>query len=93
MIAGFSQGVDKWILRGEAEGGAFSTFGFRNSSLVVVESVNRAGDHAAAKRIIGTAKTLTPEDAANPAFDLRALVLKPSTAQTPRAAFGSLEAG
>jgi 3-phenylpropionate/trans-cinnamate dioxygenase ferredoxin reductase subunit len=40
---------------------------------VVVESVNRAGDHAAAKRIIGTAKTLTPEDVANPAFDLRAL--------------------
>jgi 3-phenylpropionate/trans-cinnamate dioxygenase ferredoxin reductase subunit len=39
---------------------------------VVVESVNRAGDHAAAKRIIGTAKALTPEDAANPAFDLRA---------------------
>jgi 3-phenylpropionate/trans-cinnamate dioxygenase ferredoxin reductase component len=72
-IAGLSQGVDKWILRGEAEGDAFSTFGFRNSSLVVVESVNRAGDHAAAKRIIGTAKTLTPEDAANPAFDLRTL--------------------
>jgi 3-phenylpropionate/trans-cinnamate dioxygenase ferredoxin reductase component len=72
-IAGLSQGVDKWILRGEAEGSAFSTFGFRDGSLVVVESVNRAGDHAAAKRIIGTGKTLTPEDAANPAFDLRAL--------------------
>jgi 3-phenylpropionate/trans-cinnamate dioxygenase ferredoxin reductase component len=73
MIAGLSHGVDTWVLRGEPEGRAFSTFGFRDGKLAVVESVNRAGDHAAAKRIIGTPKTLTPEDAANPAFDLRAL--------------------
>ena len=39
----------------------------------MVESVNRAGDHAAAKRILATGKTLTPEQAADPAFDLRAL--------------------
>ena len=42
----------------------------------MVETVNRVGDHAAARRIVGTAKTLTPEDAANPAFDLRALAKK-----------------
>jgi 3-phenylpropionate/trans-cinnamate dioxygenase ferredoxin reductase component len=51
----------------------FSTFGFRDGKLAVVESVNRAGDHAAAKRIIGTTKTLMPEDAADLAFDLRGL--------------------
>jgi 3-phenylpropionate/trans-cinnamate dioxygenase ferredoxin reductase component len=45
--------------------------GFRNGKLAVVESDNRAGDHAAAKRIIGTTKTLTSEEAADPAFDLR----------------------
>jgi 3-phenylpropionate/trans-cinnamate dioxygenase ferredoxin reductase component len=73
MIAGLSHGVDTWVLRGAPESRAFSTFGFRGGKLAVVESVNRAGDHAAAKRIIGTPKTLTPEDAANPAFDLRAL--------------------
>ncbi len=73
MIAGLSHGVDAWVLRGDPETRAFSTFGFRNGRLAVVESVNRAGDHAAAKRIIGTTKMLTPEDAANPAFDLRAL--------------------
>jgi 3-phenylpropionate/trans-cinnamate dioxygenase ferredoxin reductase subunit len=73
MIAGLSHGVDAWVLRGEPETRAFSTFGFRNGKLAVVESVNRTADHAAAKRIIGTPKTLTPEDAANPAFDLRAL--------------------
>jgi len=73
MIAGLSHGVDAWVLRGEPESRAFSAFGFRDGKLAVVESVNRAGDHAAAKRIIGTPKTLTPEDAANTAFDLRAL--------------------
>jgi 3-phenylpropionate/trans-cinnamate dioxygenase ferredoxin reductase subunit len=73
QIAGLSHGVDRWALRGDAAAGAFSAFGFRSGKLAVVESVNRTGDHAAAKRIIGTNKTLTPEDAANLAFDLRAL--------------------
>jgi hypothetical protein len=63
--------VDQWVLRGDPATWAFSTFGFRDGKLAVVESVNRAGDHAAAKRMIGTTKTLTPEEAADPAFDLR----------------------
>ena len=73
MIAGLSHGVDTWVVRGDPETRAFSTFGFRGGKLAVVELVNRAADHAAAKRIIGTPKTLTPEEAANPGFDLRAL--------------------
>ena len=55
---------------------AFSTFGFRDGKLAVVESVNKAGDHAVAKRIIGTTKTLTREEAADPGFDLRGLAKK-----------------
>ena len=62
-----------WVVRGDPATRAFSTFGFRDGKLAVVESVNKAGDHAAAKRIIGTTKTLTPEEAADPAFDLRGL--------------------
>ena len=73
LIAGLSHDVDHWVMRGDPATRAFSTFGFREGKLAVVESVNRAGDHAAAKRIIGTPKTLTPEQAADPAFDLRAL--------------------
>jgi hypothetical protein len=48
---------------------AFSAFGFSDGKFAVVESVNRA----AAKDIIGTTKTLTPEEAAASAFDLRGL--------------------
>ncbi|HEY1779333.1 MAG TPA: FAD-dependent oxidoreductase [Roseiarcus sp.] len=73
MIAGLAHGVDAWVVRGDPGTRAFSTFGFRDGKLAVVESVNRAGDHAAAKRIIGTTKTMTPEEAADPAFDLRGL--------------------
>ena len=73
MIAGLAHGVDTWVVRGDPATRAFSTFGFRDGKLAVVESVNKAGDHAAAKRIIGTTKTLTPEEAADPAFDLRGL--------------------
>ncbi|HZZ60516.1 MAG TPA: FAD-dependent oxidoreductase [Roseiarcus sp.] len=72
-IAGLSHGVDNWVVRGDPATRAFSMFGFREGRLVVVESVNRAGDHAAAKRILGAGKALTPEQAADAAFDLRAL--------------------
>ena len=72
MIAGLAHGVSKWVVRGDPATRAFSTFGFRNGKLAV-ESVNHAGDHAAAKRIIGTTKTLTLEETVDPAFDLRAL--------------------
>ena len=66
MIAGLSHGVDEWVVRGDPATRAFSTFGFRAGKLAVVESVNRAGDHAAAKRIIGTTKTLTPARGGRP---------------------------
>jgi 3-phenylpropionate/trans-cinnamate dioxygenase ferredoxin reductase component len=69
MIGGLAHRVDQWVVRGDPATRAFSTFGFRDGKLAVVESVN----HAAAERIIGTTKTLTPEEAADPAFDLRGL--------------------
>ncbi|MGO9421229.1 NAD(P)/FAD-dependent oxidoreductase [Roseiarcus sp.] len=72
-IAGLSHDVDEWVVRGDPATRAFSIFGFRGGKLAVVESVNRAGDHAAAKRIFATGKSLTPAEAADPAFDIRAL--------------------
>jgi hypothetical protein len=40
----------------------FSTLGFRDGKLAVVTSVRTASGYADAKRIIGTTKTLTPEE-------------------------------
>ncbi|WP_113890465.1 NAD(P)/FAD-dependent oxidoreductase [Roseiarcus fermentans] len=73
LIVGLSHDVDQWVVRGDPATRAFSTYGFRKGRLAVVESVNRAGDHAAAKRILASGKTLTPEQAADPDFDIRAL--------------------
>lgn len=62
MIADLPYGVDQWSARGDPAARGFSTFGFHAGKLAVVESVN----HAAAKRTIGTAKTLTPEGRRTP---------------------------
>jgi hypothetical protein len=39
MIAGLAHGVDQWVVRGDPATRAFSTFGFREGKLAVVESV------------------------------------------------------
>jgi 3-phenylpropionate/trans-cinnamate dioxygenase ferredoxin reductase subunit len=75
QIAGLSPGVDRWVLRGDPATRAFSNFGFRDGKLAAVESVNRGADHMAARRIIGTPRVLTPDDAGDLKFDLRKLAL------------------
>jgi len=54
-----------------------STFGFRDRKLAVVESVNRAGCRQAHHR---RDEPLTPEEAADPAFDLRGLAKRKESA-------------
>ena len=71
QIAGIGAPSDASVVRGE--GGAFSVFRFRNGHLSAVESVNRAGDHMAARRLLGGTRMPTPEQVADPGFDLRAL--------------------
>ncbi len=75
QIAGLSLGVDRWVLRGETKSRAFAVFGFRGDKLAAVETVNRGGDHMAARRIIAGAMPLTPDEAGDPQFDLRKLAL------------------
>ena len=76
MIAGLPHGVDLHgscaaiRRRGRSRPSASAPASWPSS-----RSVNRAGDHAAAKRIIGATKTLTPKEAADPAFFLRALAM------------------
>ncbi len=75
QIAGLSLGVDRWVLRGDPKSRAFAAFGFRGRALAAVETVNRGGDHMAARRIIAGALPLTPDEAGDPQFDLRKLAL------------------
>ncbi len=73
QIAGVSRGLTRHVLRGEPGVRRFSVFGFEGDRLAVVESVNRPADHMIARRLIDAGVGPTPEQAADPAFDIRAL--------------------
>lgn len=71
QIAGLPAPHDHHVVRGDPDSRAFSVFCFRDGRLAGVESVNRPGDHMVGRRLLGTA--LTPAQAADPTFDLKAL--------------------
>ncbi|WP_430910989.1 NAD(P)/FAD-dependent oxidoreductase [Methylobacterium sp. sgz302541] len=75
QIAGLGGPNDASVIRGSGE--AFSVFRFREGVLRAVESVNQAGDHMIARRLIAAGTPLSPEQAADPSLDLKALVLRP----------------
>jgi len=72
QIAGITAGHDKAILRGDPDGGRFSVFCFRAGRLIGVESVNQTADHVVARRLLAGDPRLTPEQAADEGYDLRA---------------------
>ena len=73
QMAGLSGGCGQIVTRGEPESRKFSVFYFRDGRLAAVDSVNRPGDHLAARRLIGAGTEITPEQAADPSLDLKAL--------------------
>jgi 3-phenylpropionate/trans-cinnamate dioxygenase ferredoxin reductase component len=73
QIAGLSHGCDQWVVRGDPLARSFAVFGFRGEELAAVETVNRPGDHMAARRIIGAKLRLSPAQAASLEFDLKKL--------------------
>ena len=71
QIAGLARGVDRWIIRGDPEARSFAVFGFRGGVLAAVETVNRTGDHMAARKLIEQGLPLSPAEAGDANFDLR----------------------
>ncbi|MDP4023512.1 FAD-dependent oxidoreductase [Methylobacterium sp. NEAU 140] len=74
QIAGLSAPEDARVVRGD--GSAFSVFRFRDGRLSAVESVDRAGDHMIARRLLASGPPLTPEQAGDPGFDLKGLAMR-----------------
>jgi 3-phenylpropionate/trans-cinnamate dioxygenase ferredoxin reductase subunit len=74
QIAGITMGHDTAVLRGEPEDGHFSVFCYRAGRLIGVESVNQTADHVVARRLLAGDPKLTPEQAADESYDLRAHV-------------------
>jgi hypothetical protein len=72
MIAGLAHGVDQSTLRGDPATGILNLrLPRRQARHGGIGRPRRLPRRA--KRVIGTTKTLTPEEAADPAFDLRGL--------------------
>jgi 3-phenylpropionate/trans-cinnamate dioxygenase ferredoxin reductase subunit len=72
QIAGLTTGHDRTVLRGDPESGAFSVFCYRDGALLGIESINRPADHAHARRILTAGREVTPNQASDESFDLRA---------------------
>jgi len=71
QIAGLTTGYDRVVVRGDPAKKAFSAFCYRDGKLVGIESVNRAGDHMFGRRLLPTDRSIAPEQAADPTFDLK----------------------
>ncbi|BBW99145.1 MULTISPECIES: NAD(P)/FAD-dependent oxidoreductase [Mycolicibacterium] len=72
QIAGLSTQPSRAVLRGDPASGRFSVFCFHNDVLRSVESLNRPGDHMAARKLLALGDCLTPEQANDLNLDLRA---------------------
>ncbi|SDR56932.1 3-phenylpropionate/trans-cinnamate dioxygenase ferredoxin reductase subunit [Rhizobiales bacterium GAS113] len=72
QIAGLSHGSDHEVTRGDPASGSFSVFRFCGARLIAVESLNRAGDHVAARRLLAARAPVSPAQAADLGHDLKA---------------------
>tara|TARA_R110000850_G_scaffold276258_1_gene417892 strand:+ start:13338 stop:14573 length:1236 start_codon:yes stop_codon:yes gene_type:complete len=72
QIVGLSTGCDTNVTLGSMESKQFSVLCFRKDHLVAVESCNRPGDHLAGKKLLSRPAVLTPREAREPGFDLKA---------------------
>ncbi|HVB17813.1 MAG TPA: FAD-dependent oxidoreductase [Stellaceae bacterium] len=72
QIAGLTTGHNHTVLRGDPESGEFSVFCYKGDALLGIESVNRPADHAHARRLLAGGRQVTPDQAADADFDLRA---------------------
>jgi 3-phenylpropionate/trans-cinnamate dioxygenase ferredoxin reductase component len=62
------------VVRGATAARRFSVFYFRGETLLAVDSVNRAPDHMAARKLLDTGKSPTSEQAADEGFALASLL-------------------
>jgi len=73
QMVGLAAGYDQSVLRGSIEDRKFSVFYFKQGRLLAVDSVNRFGDHIAARKMLAAGTALTPEQAADETVDLKKL--------------------
>ena len=83
QMVGLTNGCDQTVTRGDVAARAFSVFCFKDGRLAGIESVNRAADHMFGRRLLAVGESLTPEEAADTSFDLKARLSRVGKAEQP----------
>jgi 3-phenylpropionate/trans-cinnamate dioxygenase ferredoxin reductase subunit len=78
QMAGLPGSGCEEVVRGDLNSSKCSVFLFRDDRLVCVETLNRPADHMLARRLLAERTSLLPAQAADPAFDLKALLPSPA---------------
>ncbi len=74
QIAGLNIGYDRTVLRPGPRDGAVSIWYFAGPNFIAVDSINDSKTYMFGKRILELGRNLTLEQAADPDFDLKALI-------------------
>lgn len=74
QMVGLSRGYDQVVTRGDLDRPAYSAFYFRAGRLLAVDSLNRISDHMQAKKLLDHGLSPSPEQAADPDFELVSLL-------------------
>ena len=74
-MVGLSQGHDACVIRGDMAARTFIAFYLRDGVVIAADSVNRAADFVMAKRLVGGAARVSPEQLADEAVSLKDLAL------------------
>lgn len=72
QMVGLSLDHASHAVRGSTADGRFSVFLYRGEQLVGIDSVNSPADHVAGRKLLAAGASVRPDEAADPAFDLRA---------------------
>jgi 3-phenylpropionate/trans-cinnamate dioxygenase ferredoxin reductase component len=75
QIAGLTTGFQEVVLRGDYAKGEYSAFCYAGDKLLGIESINKPADHAFARRLLAAGRGVTPAEAADLSFDLRAAAM------------------
>jgi len=74
QMLGLTAGCDQMVTRGDATTQKFSAYYYRAGRLIAIDSLNQPADHMNGRKLFDKGISPTPEQAADPAFDLATLL-------------------
>ncbi|PYB78850.1 NAD(FAD)-dependent dehydrogenase [Pseudomonas sp. LB-090624] len=74
QTVGLPLGTDELVVRGSPDEKKFSVFHYREGKLIAVESINSAGDHMVARKLITTGTSPSPARVCDSTVELKSLL-------------------